>query len=59
MLEDNDYDYHIEYNDLDKHWIAIQNSDGENKTLMRFPSREQAEKYVEDKILYWENYFEK
>ena len=60
MLEDNAPAYHVSYNDLDMHWIvSLYKEDGEHKILMRFPQREQAEAYVEDKIFHWENNFEK
>ena len=53
MLEDDAPEYHVSYNDLDMHWVvSLYKEDGQHKILMRFPHREQAEKYVEDKILF-------
>ena len=36
-------EYHVTYEDLDKHWIVS----NEHEIIMRFPSREQAETFVE------------
>ena len=39
-------EYHVTYEDLDKHWIVST----EHEIVMRFPSRDQAESFVENRI---------
>jgi len=41
-------EYHVTYEDLDKHWIVST----EDNIVMRFPSRSQAEAFVESRINY-------
>jgi hypothetical protein len=41
-------EYHTTYEDLDKHWIVST----EHEIVMRFPSRDQAETFVESRINY-------
>ena len=56
--------YYIEYCEMDKHWIAMKTTklidesmgstvtSTEDRVVMRFPSREQAEAFVEKRINY-------
>ena len=51
--------YNITYEDLDKHWIVTRDSQSQlmdktfrHKIVMRFPSRSQAELFVEGRINY-------
>lgn len=43
-------EYHISYEDLDKHWIVTCTDGSYIKVIMRFPSRDQAESFVENRI---------
>jgi hypothetical protein len=43
-------EYHISYEDLDKHWIVSCTDGSHIKVVMRFPSRDQAESFVENRI---------
>tara|TARA_R100000908_G_C3683225_1_gene100872 strand:+ start:108 stop:284 length:177 start_codon:yes stop_codon:yes gene_type:complete len=43
-------EYHISYEDLDKHWIVTCTDGSYVKVIMRFPSRDQAESFVENRI---------
>ena len=46
-------DYYLEYEELDKHWLVIKDIKGEHKIVMRFPSRDQAERYIEKRTVAW------
>tara|TARA_R100000005_G_scaffold95912_1_gene79476 strand:+ start:6311 stop:6487 length:177 start_codon:yes stop_codon:yes gene_type:complete len=43
-------EYHITYEQLDMHWIVSEVEDGKSKIIIRCPSRDQAESFVEDRI---------
>lgn len=56
-------EYHITYEDLDKHWIVFteaviealdckEQDETQDEIIMRFPSRDQAESFVEKRINY-------
>ena len=45
-------EYHITYEDLDKHWIVSTHDETHDEIIMRFPTRDQAESFVESRINY-------
>ena len=45
-------EYHIVYENLDKHWVVSTQDETRNEIIMRFPSRDQAEVFVEKRINY-------
>tara|TARA_R110002020_G_scaffold431123_3_gene641062 strand:+ start:855 stop:1043 length:189 start_codon:yes stop_codon:yes gene_type:complete len=45
-------EYNVTYEDLDKHWIVFGDHGTHNEIIMRFPSREQAEAFIEKRINY-------
>jgi len=49
---ENKMEYHVTYEDLDKHWIVSCTDGSYIKVVMRFPSRDQAESFVESRINY-------
>ena len=46
-------DYHIKYEELDKHWQVIKDYDGKPMIVHRFSSRDQAEAFVERRTAVW------
>ena len=52
----NDISYRIEYEELDKHWLVIKETENQGRldhVAMRFPARGQAERFVESKTAAW------